>query len=224
MAHLLVLERHAWEKDIYVRDILEYFSVSDFCEERKTNTWQQREKERVSLSDAPWVGNSFRLLQNEIIGGVREGEIAGCENFLTNKTNSCMCQAVFFSLPKMNYTLPRQPRRASVPGSALRFLILRNDSTGCQTKHSTLRPKQSHGAQPRHSVILTHGRQTFLLLLEYELLDFCNRDSLNFCPDFRYVTSSLISWPGGHRVHEHKIQTLVFSLSKAAEMDDLMNW
>lgn len=81
---------------------------------------------------------------------------------------------LFFSFPKMNYMLPHQPGRASVPGPALWFLILRNDSTGCQTKHRTLRPKQSHSTQTRDSVILTHGRQTFLLLLEYTLLDFCN--------------------------------------------------
>lgn len=43
IAHLLMLERHAPEKDIYDRDILEYFSVSDFSEQRKTNTWQQRD-------------------------------------------------------------------------------------------------------------------------------------------------------------------------------------
>lgn len=38
-----MLERHAPEKDIFVRDVLEYFSVSDSSEWRKTNTWQQRD-------------------------------------------------------------------------------------------------------------------------------------------------------------------------------------
>lgn len=167
-----MLERHASEKDVYVKDILKYFSVSRFlwAEKNKHLTAERRyrvpTRRESAAASASW--------QNEIIGGVREGEIAGCECFLTNKTNSCMCQAFFFSFPKMNYVLPHQPGRASDPGSALRFLILRNDSTGRQTKHGTLRPKQSHSAQPRHSVILAHGRQTFLLLLEYALLDFCN--------------------------------------------------
>lgn len=112
--HLLMLERHASEKDIYVRDILEYFSVSDFCEQRKTNTWQHRET--VSLSDAPWVGSSFRLLQNEIIGGVREGEIARCEIFWqTRQTLACVRPFFFFPQDELYAASPAGESECSGP-------------------------------------------------------------------------------------------------------------
>lgn len=182
-------------------------------------------RETASLSDAPWVGSSFRLLQNEIIGGVREGEIAGWEFFWQTRQSLACVRPLFsfLSFSKMNYMLPRQPGRASVPGSALRFLIVRSDSTGCQTKHSTLRPKQSHSSQTRDSVIFAHGRQTFLLLLEYAILDFCNSLSQMpqllpgfTVPDLVVLSAGLENMMFMSRAQTSKTLELVFFVIKSS--------
>lgn len=132
--HLLMQERLASEKDILSET---FKNISFLLDSRET----------VSLSDALRFGSSSLLLQSEIIGGIREREIAVCE-FFDKQDKLLHVSGLFFSFPKMNYMLLRHSVRASVPGSALRFLILRNNSTGCQTKHCILRPKQSHSNQP----------------------------------------------------------------------------
>lgn len=178
-------KRHASEKDIYVRGVLGYFFVSDFCEWRETPD----SRATVSFPNASRLGQQF--LQSEIIGGVCEENCCMLIFFFFDKQDKLLhVSGLFFSFPKMNYTLPSQSARASVPGSALRFLILRNDSTGCQTKQCTRTPgpKQSHAAQPKD---LTHGRQTFLLSLEYLLSDFCT----SLSPRSRFLAQTYSTWP-----------------------------